>query len=72
MHLEGIMLSEIPHSREGRDCLIPLTGGLQRSQIQTDRKQNVGLRAQRGGELVFTGYPAPVCKDRKSSGDGWG
>lgn len=38
--LEDIMLREISLSQKYKNCVIPLIGGLQSSQIHGDRKQN--------------------------------
>lgn len=48
--LEDIMLREISLSQKYKNCVIPLIGGLQSSQIHGDRKQNGDFQGLEKGE----------------------
>lgn len=75
-HLEDMMLSEMRQSEKNEYCVIPFTGGPQRSEIPKDRRQNARWRpgARGGGErdVGFHGDRVSVLQDEKSSAEGGG
>ena len=72
LNLEDFVLSEISQTQRDRPCMIPLISSTQSGQIHTEKVER-WLSGAGGGneELAFNGYRDQVCKDEKSSEDGW-
>ena len=70
MKLEYIMLSEISQSQKDKYYMIPLIGGILRSQnIETEGRMVVARSRVGDTELMFNVNGISVLQDEKSSGD---
>ena len=70
MKLENIMLSEISQSQKDKYYMIPLIGGILRSQnIETESRMVVARSRVGDTELLFNVNGISVLQDEKSSGD---
>ena len=70
MKLEDIMLSEISQSQKDKYYMIPLIGGILRSQnIETEGRMVVARSRVGATELLFSVNGISVLQDEKSSGD---
>ena len=73
MKLEDIMLSEVSQSQKDKYYMIPLIGGILRSQnIETEGRMVVARSRVGDIELLFNVNGISVLQDEKSSGDGLG
>ena len=70
MKLENIMLSKISQSQKDKYYMIPLIGGILRSQnIETESRMVVARSRVGDTELLFNVNGISVLQDEKSSGD---